>query len=217
EEILYPAMEDFEIDIMVGKGPSARSIRLDLPRFTLVGATTRTGHIASPLRDRFGVASRLELYGEKDLERIVSRSAAILEVQIDEGGRREISRRSRGTPRVANRLLKRVRDYAEVKSDGRIDHKVAATALAFFDVDEKGLDKLDREILGALVQKFHGQPVGLSTLATAIGEEAQTLEDVYEPYLLQLGFVKRTARGRVPTPSAYTHLGVEQPSEGSLF
>jgi len=217
EEVLYPAMEDFKIDIVVGKGPSARTIRLDLPHFTLAGATTRTGLITSPLRDRFGVASRLEYYSEYELEEIVERSAKILEVKIDAMGRREIARRSRGTPRIANRLLKRVRDYAQVKSDGKVDKEIAATALSFFEVDEKGLDKLDRNILKVLIEKFNGQPVGLNTLAIAISEEPQTLEDVYEPYLLQLGFLKRTSRGRVPTDHAYNHLGLDRPQEHTLF
>lgn len=218
EEILYPAMEDFKIDIVIGKGPSARSLRLDLPKFTLVGATTRTGLITSPLRDRFGVALRLEYYDEGELKAIAKRSASILGVEIDEEGAREIARRSRGTPRVANRLLKRVRDYAEVKHDGIISKEVADSALAFFEVDDKGLDKLDREILLTLIEKFSGQPVGLNTLATSVGEEPDTIEDVYEPYLLQLGFLQRTPRGRVATQRAYEHLNIQTASgEDRLF
>lgn len=217
EEILYPAMEDFKLDIIVGKGPSARSLRLDLPRFTLVGATTKTGLITSPLRERFGVAARLEYYPEEDLGKIVKRSAKILEVNIDDAGAKEIARRSRGTPRVANRFLKRVRDYAQVKASGRVNKKVAEDALSFFEVDDKGLDKLDREILLSLIEKFSGTPVGLNTLAIAIGEEPETVEDVYEPYLMQLGLLKRTPRGRVATDNAYNHLGINQPEENQLF
>ncbi|RJQ50806.1 MAG: Holliday junction branch migration DNA helicase RuvB [Actinobacteria bacterium] len=213
EEILYPAMEDFQLDIIIGKGPSARSLRLDLPRFTLVGATTRTGLITSPLRDRFGVSCRLDYYAEEELLAIVRRSAKLLEVDIDEGGASEIARRSRGTPRIANRLLKRVRDYAQVKGDGIVRRESASNALAFFEVDEKGLDKVDQRILATLIQKFSGAPVGLQTLAAAIGEEADTIEDVYEPYLLQLGFLQRTPRGRQATPRAYEHLGVDKPGE----
>lgn len=218
EEILYPAMEDFKIDIIIGKGPSARSLRLDLPKFTLIGATTRTGLITSPLRDRFGVALRLEYYDEGELKAIVKRSASILSVEIDEEGAHEVARRSRGTPRVANRLLKRVRDYAEVKHDGIISQDIAERALAFFEVDDKGLDKLDREILLTLIEKFSGQPVGLNTLATSVGEEPDTIEDVYEPYLLQLGFLQRTPRGRIATQRAYEHLKLAAPEgEGKLF
>ncbi len=209
EEILYPAMEDFKIDIIIGKGPSARSLRLDVPRFTLVGATTRTGLITSPLRDRFGVALRLDYYSEEELFSIVNRSSSILKVPIDKDGAREIARRSRGTPRIANRLLKRVRDYAEVKKDGKISQEVAIEALSFFEVDEMGLDKLDREILITLIEKFRGQPVGLNTLAMSVGEESQTLEDVYEPYLLQIGFLQRTPRGRIATERAYEHLNLK--------
>lgn len=209
EELLYPAMEDFKIDIVIGKGPGARSLRLDLPRFTLVGATTRTGLITSPLRDRFGVNIRLEYYSGDELYQIVKRSASILKVKIDSPAAKEIARRSRGTPRVANRLLKRVRDYAEVKHDGIVTSQVATTALAFFEVDDQGLDKLDQKILFTLIEKFSGRPVGLNTLATAIGEEPDTLEEVYEPYLLQLGFLQRTPRGRIPTERAYKHLGIE--------
>ncbi|MCM8798564.1 MAG: Holliday junction branch migration DNA helicase RuvB, partial [Candidatus Omnitrophica bacterium] len=213
EEILYPAMEDFKIDIIIGKGPSARSLRLDVPRFTLVGATTRTGLITSPLRDRFGVALRLDYYCEDELFSIVNRSSSILKVPIDKAGAKEIARRSRGTPRIANRLLKRVRDYAEVKKDGKISQEVAIEALSFFEVDEMGLDKLDREILITLIEKFRGQPVGLNTLAMAVGEESQTLEDVYEPYLLQIGFLQRTPRGRIATERAYEHLNIKQPNK----
>ncbi len=218
EEILYPAMEDFQLDIIIGKGPSARSLRLDIPHFTLVAATTRTGLITSPLRDRFGVTCRLDYYLEDELEAIVRRSAGLLEVQIEQDGAAEIARRSRGTPRIANRLLKRVRDYAQVKGDGIVRCDVASEALAFFEVDEKGLDKLDQRILATLIQKFSGAPVGLQTLAAAIGEEADTIEDVYEPYLLQLGFLQRTPRGRIATPRAYEHLGLDGPSaDARLF
>jgi len=218
EELLYPAMEDFKIDIVIGKGPGARSLRLDLPCFTLVGATTRTGLITSPLRDRFGVNIRLEYYNGDELYQIVKRSALILKVKIDSAAAREIARRSRGTPRVANRLLKRVRDYAEVKRDGVVTSEVASTALAFFEVDDQGLDKLDQQILLTLIEKFCGRPVGLNTLATAIGEEPDTLEEVYEPYLLQLGFLQRTPRGRIPTERAYKHLGIEDSrDQGKLF
>jgi len=209
EEILYPAMEDFELDIIIGKGPSARSLRLGVPRFTLVGATTRTGLITSPLRDRFGVVARLDYYMVDELEDIVRRSASILKVEIDSAGAHEVARRSRGTPRVANRLLKRVRDYAEVKCDGVINKNVANEALSFFEVDSKGLDRLDQKILLTLIDKFKGKPVGLNTLATAVGEESDTIEDVYEPYLLQLGFLMRTPRGRIITEKAYEHLGIE--------
>ena len=209
EEILYPAMEDFELDIIIGKGPSARSLRLELPQFTLVGATTRQGLITSPLRDRFGVNCRFDYYEEQELDHIVKRSAAILNVEIDKDGSLEIARRSRGTPRIANRLLKRVRDYAEIKGDGRITKDIADKALAFLEVDSFGLDRLDRQILRTLIEKFKGSPVGLSTLASAIGEERETLEDVYEPYLLQLGFIQRTPRGRIATERAYEHLGIE--------
>lgn len=212
EEILYPAMEDFQLDIVIGKGPSARSLRLDLPRFTLVGATTRTGLITSPLRDRFGVNTRLDYYTAADLGEIVIRSAKILEVVMEAGGASEISRRSRGTPRIANRLLKRVRDYAQVRKSGVIDQEAAAEALSFFEVDEQGLDKLDQRLLLTLIEKFSGAPVGLNTLAVALGEDPDTLEDVYEPYLVQLGFLQRTPRGRVATERAYTHLGLKSPS-----
>ncbi|MDO8886708.1 Holliday junction branch migration DNA helicase RuvB [Candidatus Oleimmundimicrobium sp.] len=209
EEVLYPAMEDFELDIIIGKGPSARSLRLEVPRFTLVGATTRTGLITSPLRDRFGVVARLDYYTVEELEEITKRSGSILGVKIDSEGAHEIARRSRGTPRVVNRLLKRVRDYAEVKCDGIINKDVAMEALSFFEVDNKGLDKLDQRILMTLIDKFDGKPVGLNTLATAIGEESDTVEDVYEPYLLQLGFLMRTPRGRIATGKAYEHFGIK--------
>ncbi|HZD59865.1 MAG TPA: Holliday junction branch migration DNA helicase RuvB [Anaerolineae bacterium] len=209
EEILYPAMEDFELDIIIGKGPSARSLRLELPNFTLVGATTRQGLITSPLRDRFGVTCRFDYYGEEELDSIIRRSATILGVTTDREGSLEIARRSRGTPRIANRLLKRVRDYAQVKGDGGITKDIADKALAFLEVDSFGLDRLDRQILRTMLEKFGGTPVGLNTLASAIGEEPETLEDVYEPYLLQLGFIQRTPRGRVATERACTHLGID--------
>ena len=209
EEVLYPAMEDFQLDLVIGKGPSAQTIRLDVPRFTLVGATTRAGLITGPLRSRFELAERLDYYPAEDLERIVDRSAAILGIKIGTDGAHEIARRSRGTPRIANRLLRRVRDFAQVRADGRIDGEVARKALAVFKVDEKGLDKVDGSILEALVVRFGGGPVGLSTLAVAVGEEPDTLEDVYEPFLMQLGFIRRTPRGRVATPAAFSHVGVE--------
>lgn len=212
EEILYPAMEDFQLDIVLGKGPSARSIRLDLPHFTLVGATTRTGLITGPLRDRFGFVARLDYYSPTDLDSIIRRSASILEVQVDHEGAVEISRRSRGTPRIANRLLKRVRDFAEVRSDGAIDLDVAREGLAVFGVDDLGLDKVDRAILEAVCARFGGGPVGLSTLSVCVGEETDTVEDVYEPYLLQAGLLMRTPRGRVATPAAWNHLGLAAPA-----
>jgi Holliday junction DNA helicase RuvB len=208
EEVLYPALEDFKLDVVLGKGPSARSIRLDLPRFTLVAATTRPGRITLPLRERFGFSPRLDYYSRPELGRIVRRSAGILEVEVDDEGAGEIARRSRGTPRVANRLLRRVRDFAEVRHDGRVSADVARRGLELFEVDEEGLDKVDLAILGAIVQRFGGGPVGLSTLAASVGEETDTIEDVYEPYLLQLGFLTRTPRGRVATDRAYRHLGV---------
>jgi Holliday junction DNA helicase RuvB len=214
EEVLYPALEDFQLDVVLGKGPSARSIRLDLPRFTLVGATTRPGRITLPLRERFGFSPRLDYYSVEDLTRIVVRSAGILGVTVDDDGAGEIARRSRGTPRVANRLLRRVRDFAEVRHDGGITGDVARAGLELFDVDDRGLDKLDLAILSAIVEKFGGGPVGLSTVAAAVGEETDTVEDVYEPYLLQLGFLQRTPRGRVATDRAYRHLGVTR--EGAL-
>ncbi|MFA5843329.1 MAG: Holliday junction branch migration DNA helicase RuvB [Coriobacteriia bacterium] len=214
EEVLYPALEDYRIDVVIGKGPAARSLRLDLPRFTLVGATTRTGLLTGPLRDRFGMSFRLDYYAVEDLRAIVTRSAAILGVTIDAAGAGEIARRSRGTPRLANRLLKRVRDYAQVRHDGTVTEDVAAEALAFFEVDHVGLDKMDQAILSALVERFSGRPVGLNTLATSVGEEPETLEDVYEPFLLQLGFIQRTPKGRQATPRAYEHLGLRMPEEG---
>jgi Holliday junction DNA helicase RuvB len=218
EEVLYPAMEDFDIDIVIGKGPAARSLRLDLPEFTLVGATTRTGLLTGPLRDRFGMSFRLDYYSPDELVAIVVRSAGILGVPIDESGAVEIARRSRGTPRLANRLLKRVRDYTEVKHDGRISADIAEEALAFFEVDDVGLDKMDVRILETLIDKFDGRPVGLNTLATAVGEEPETLEDVYEPYLVQLGFLQRTPQGRQATLGGRAHLGrEEQDPEERLF
>ena len=211
EEILYPAMEDFAIDIIVGKGPSANSIRLDLPRFTLIGATTRAGQLSSPLRDRFGVQLRLELYTTEELQRIVMRSAALLGIEIDPAGAREIASRSRGTPRIANRLLRRVRDFAQVCHDGVITTEAADHALGKLEVDKLGLDAIDRRMLTAIIRSYGGGPVGLETLAATIGEEAVTLEDVYEPYLLQIGFLTRTPRGRCVTPLAYEHLHLPAP------
>ena len=213
EEVLYPAMEDFAIDIMIGKGASARSIRLDLPHFTLVGATTRAGMLTAPLRDRFGVVNRLEFYTEKELQTIIIRSAGVLDVEIDEKGALEMARRSRGTPRLANRLLKRVRDFAQVKYEGVITEEVARQALDLLDVDQLGLDHVDRNLLTTMIEKFQGGPVGLDTLAAAIGEDAGTVEDVYEPYLLKNGFLQRTPRGRVVTDLAYTHLGFDKNEE----
>jgi len=210
EEILYPAMEDFQLDIMFGKGPTARSIRLDLPRFTLVGATTRTGLITGPLRDRFGHVARLDYYRPEDLDTIVRRSATILGTEVAPAASAEIARRARGTPRIANRLLKRVRDFAEVRGDGVVRFEVAREGLTLFEVDELGLDKVDRAILHAVCARFGGGPVGLSTLAVSVGEETDTVEDVYEPFLLQLGMLMRTPRGRVATPAAWQHLGLEQ-------
>ncbi len=214
EEVLYPAIEDFALDIVVGKGPAARSIRLDLPRFTLIGATTRLGRVSSPLRDRFGFVDRLDYYPAEDLLRIVLRTASILDVEITEAGAHLIADRSRGTPRIANRLLRRVRDYAAVRGDGRIDEPTADLGLKIFEVDDAGLDKVDRAILSAVIEKFGGGPVGLATLAIAVGEEPESVEDAYEPFLLQAGFLKRTARGRVATESAYRHLGIIPPEPG---
>ena len=214
EEVLYPALEDFALDIVVGKGPAARSIRLDLPRFTLVGATTRLGRVSSPLRDRFGFVDRLDYYEDDDLRRIVERSAAIIGVETTTEGAALIAGRSRGTPRIANRLLRRVRDYAAVRGDGLIDETSADLGLKAFEVDEAGLDRVDRAILLAIVEKFGGGPVGLTTLAIAVGEEPESLEDAYEPFLLQRGFLQRTPRGRVATSSAYRHLGVAPPEAG---
>jgi Holliday junction DNA helicase RuvB len=211
EEVLYPAMEDFQIDIVLGKGPAARSIRLDLPRFTLIGATTRTGSITGPLRDRFGLVARLDYYEAVDLEAIVARAAGILGVRVDPDGAREIARRARGTPRIANRLLRRVRDFAEVRGDGSVDLATASAGLALFGVDERGLDKVDRAILSAICERFGGGPVGLSTVAISVGEQTETVEDVYEPFLIQEGLLMRTPRGRVATPAAWAHLGVSPP------
>jgi Holliday junction DNA helicase RuvB len=219
EEVLYPAMEDFQLDILLGKGPSARSIRLDLPRFTLVGATTRTGLITGPLRDRFGFVARLDYYDVEELEAIVSRAAGILAVPLDPAGAHEIARRARGTPRIANRLLRRVRDFAQVRGDGTVTRASAQEGLALFEVDERGLDKVDRAILAAVCERFGGGPVGLSTLAISVGEAPETVEDVYEPFLLQEGLLMRTARGRVATPAAWDHLGLgrPRPSDTGLF
>ena len=209
EEVLYPAMEDYAIDIMIGKGPTARSIRLDLPHFTLVGATTRAGLLTAPLRDRFGIIHRMEFYTVEELQTIIMRSAEVLNAPLEPAGATEMARRSRGTPRLANRILKRVRDYAQVKHDGIITEEVAMTALDLMDVDRMGLDHIDRNILLTMIHKFGGGPVGLDTLAAAIGEDAGTIEDVYEPYLLKNGFLNRTPRGRVVTDYAYSHLGLE--------
>ena len=208
EEILYPALEDFNLDIVIGKGPQAKSIRLDIPKFTLVGATTRAGSLSTPLRDRFGISCRLDLYTEDELKEIITRSAKILKIDLDDDSAFEIARRSRGTPRIANRLLKRVRDYAIVLGDGNIDIDITKTALNKLDIDELGLDNIDRKILETIIYKYHGKPVGLDSLAATINEEAETIEDVYEPYLMQLGFLARTPRGRIATPIAYEHLGI---------
>ena len=220
EEVLYPAMEDYALDIIIGKGPSARSLRIDLPSFTLIGATTRAGLLTSPLRDRFGVISRLEFYDTTELTEIVVRAARILGVEIDSEGAVEVATRSRGTPRVANRLLKRVRDYAQVRADGRITLEVARQALTMLEVDRLGLDNTDRRLLSTMICKFGGGPVGLDTLSAATGEESDTIEDVYEPYLLQLGFINRTPRGRVVTSSAYEHMGIapgDKPDQQNLW
>jgi Holliday junction DNA helicase RuvB len=213
EEVLYPALEDFSLDVVLGKGPTARSIRLDLPRFTLIAATTRPGRITLPLRERFGFSPRLDYYLVDDLTKIVLRSAGILGVHTDPDGAEEIARRSRGTPRIANRLLRRVRDVAEVRHDGAITGDIARAGLAMFEVDGEGLDRLDHAVLGALIERFGGGPVGLTTLAAAVGEEPDTVEDVVEPYLLQLGFLQRTPRGRVASARAYAHLGVAAPGQ----
>ena len=213
EEILYPALEDYTLDIMIGKGPSARSIRLDLPKFTLIGATTRAGSLATPLRDRFGIVNRLELYNTKDLTTIVKRSAGILEVNIDEDSAIEIAKRSRGTPRIANRLLKRVRDYAAVLGNGDITLDITKIALTKLEIDDQGLDNIDRRILETMINRYQGRPVGIETIATTIGEEAETVEDVYEPYLLQLGFINRGTRGRIAMPLAYDHLNMPYPTK----
>lgn len=213
EEVLYPAMEDFALDIIIGKGPSARSVRLDLPKFTLIGATTRAGLLSAPLRDRFGVVSRLEFYNKDELSYIVSRAADILEVQIVGEAADEIAVRSRGTPRIANRLLKRVRDFAQVRGDGIITAAIAKESLCLIQVDPLGLDQIDHKMLRTMITNFRGGPVGLDTIAATIGEESQTIEDVYEPYLLQIGFLQRTPRGRMVTPQAYTHLGLPIPEQ----
>ena len=207
EEILYPALEDYTLDIIIGKGPSARSIRLDLPKFTLIGATTKAGSLTTPLRDRFGIVHRLELYNTQDLTTIVKRSAKILNVEIDENSAIEIARRSRGTPRIANRLLKRVRDYAAVLGDGEITLKIAKHALNQLEIDELGLDEVDRRMLEVMITQYQGRPVGIETIAVSLGEEIDTIEDVYEPYLIQIGFISRTPRGRIVMPPAYQHLG----------
>jgi holliday junction DNA helicase RuvB len=219
EEILYPAMEDFQLDIIIGQGPSARSIKLDLPRFTLVGATTRAGLLSSPLRDRFGVISRLEFYTHEELAVIVTRSARILGMGIDQAGALELARRSRGTPRIANRLLRRVRDYAQVRADGAITLSVVQETLRLLEIDEMGFDQMDRMILLTIIDKFGGGPVGLDTIGAAIGEESDTIEDVYEPFLIQNGFLNRTPRGRTATPAAYRHFGRLEPQgpQGALF
>ncbi|MBY0075742.1 Holliday junction branch migration DNA helicase RuvB [Priestia aryabhattai] len=213
EEVLYPAMEDFCLDIVIGKGPSARSVRLDLPPFTLVGATTRAGLLSSPLRDRFGVLSRLEYYQEEDLASIVERTAAILDVEIDQKATFEMARRARGTPRIANRLLRRVRDFAQVKGDGAITETLATEALEMLQVDRLGLDHIDHKLLRGIIEKFRGGPVGLDTISATIGEESHTIEDVYEPYLLQIGFLQRTPRGRIVTPLVYDHFQLEVPDQ----
>lgn len=211
EEILYPAMEDFALDIVIGKGPSARSIRIDLPRFTLIGATTRQGMLSGPLRDRFGMVHRLEYYDPSELETIVLKSAELMGVPIDADGAYEIARRSRGTPRIANRLLRRVRDFAEVRGTGEVDRKVAAEALSLMEVDGRGLDRLDHRLLDTIILKYGGGPVGIDTMAAALNEERETLEDVYEPYLIQIGFIDRTPRGRVATKAAFEHMGRQYP------
>jgi Holliday junction DNA helicase RuvB len=218
EEILYPAMEDYRLDIMIGEGPSARSVKLDLPPFTLVGATTRAGMLTNPLRDRFGIVARLEFYTDDELAKIVSRSAKLLDVLIDDHGSAEIAKRSRGTPRIVNRLLRRARDYADVKANGKINQAIAEAALSMLDVDEIGLDLMDRNYLLAIMDKFSGGPVGLDNLSAALGEEKETIEDVIEPYLIQQGYLMRTPRGRVATPKSYSHFGIKLPkSNESLF
>lgn len=217
EEVLYPALEDYCLDIIIGKGPSARSVRLDLNPFTMVGATTRAGLISSPLRDRFGVINRLEFYDDEELTKIVKRSARILDIEIHDDGATEIAKRSRGTPRISNRLLKRVRDFAEVKAEGVISAEVVDKALKLLEIDEKGLDSIDHKLLKIIIEKFDGGPVGLNTLAAAISEETETIEDVYEPYLLQMGFLERTPRGRVATSAAYRHLDISKNKSEDLF
>ena len=213
EEVLYPAMEDYSIDIIIGKGPSAHSIRLDLPKFTLIGATTRMGMLTSPLRDRFGIKEQLELYNPEELKEIIERSADILNVKIDTEGALEIASRSRGTPRIVNRLLKRVRDYAQVRGNGEIDIETARAGLDMLAIDEMGLDAVDRRMLATMIEKFGGRPVGLDTIAAATGDDATTIEDVYEPYLIQLGFIARTPRGRVVMPLGYRHMGYAPPAD----
>ncbi len=214
EEILYPALEDYTLDIMIGKGPTARSIRLDLPKFTLIGATTKAGSLTTPLRDRFGIVERLELYDVEDLTTIVKRSASILNIDIDEDASAEIAKRSRGTPRIANRLLKRVRDYAEVIGDGKISLQIAKIALNKLEIDDIGLDRLDKRLLETLIVQYQGKPVGVDALATTLGEDVETIEDVYEPYLIQIGYIARTTRGRIALPAAYEHLGYQMNNEG---
>ncbi len=215
EEILYPALEDYQIDIMIGEGPGARSVKIDLPPFTLVGATTRAGMLTNPLRDRFGIVSRLEFYSAEELQRIVTRSSGLLELPISQDGALEIAKRSRGTPRIANRLLRRVRDYADVKADGNASREVADAALTMLDVDSQGLDVMDRKLLQTVIEKFMGGPVGVDNLAAAIGEERDTIEDVLEPYLIQQGYLQRTPRGRMATANAYQHFGLIQPRSGN--
>ena len=215
EEILYPAMEDFSLDIIIGKGPSARSIRLDLPKFTLIGATTKAGSLSSPLRDRFGIIDRLELYSNEQLTQIVKRSASILNIEITDKGAMEVASRSRGTPRIANRLLKRVRDFAQIKNNGVVTDEIADLALNSLEIDHLGLDNIDNKMLETIIKKFAGGPVGVETLASAIGEDIDTIEDVYEPYLMQIGFLNRTPRGRVATPMAYEHINVPFPDKGA--
>ncbi|MBI5193951.1 MAG: Holliday junction branch migration DNA helicase RuvB [Nitrospirae bacterium] len=213
EEILYPAMEDYKLDLIIGQGPAARTIKLDIPRFTLIGATTRTGLLTSPLRDRFGIVIRLDFYRPEELQRILMRSAGILNTTLDEDGAEEIAGRSRGTPRIANRILRRVRDYAEVKADGKITKEVAVKALKMLEIDEKGFDLMDRKLLLTIIEKFNGGPVGLETIAAAISEDKDTIEDVYEPFLIQEGFINRTPRGRLATPNAYKYFGIAMQSE----
>jgi len=215
EEILYPALEDYQIDIMIGEGPGARSVKIDLPPFTLVGATTRAGMLTNPLRDRFGIVSRLEFYSAEELQRIVTRSSGLLELPISQDGALEIAKRSRGTPRIANRLLRRVRDFADVKADGNATREVADAALTMLDVDSQGLDVMDRKLLQTVIEKFMGGPVGVDNLAAAIGEERDTIEDVLEPYLIQQGYLQRTPRGRIATANAYQHFGLIQPRSAS--
>lgn len=219
EEVLYPAMEDFGLDIIIGKGPSARSIRLDLPRFTLIGATTRAGQMTSPLRDRFGIIARLEFYSVRELETIIKHASEVLGIKITSDGATEIAKRSRGTPRIANRLLRRIRDYTQVRSHGNIDKEVTDAALTNLDIDHLGLDQVDRKLLRTIIEKFKGGPVGIETLAASISEEVETIEDVYEPYLMQIGFIERTQRGRMATESAYKHLGapIKIKSQAKLF